>query len=234
MGEALALLDHTTRRAPCEARHLVLDRPYQWGKTRLARSSGAMAPTGRATSPPPSEVHRHRSRAPAFFTATKGCAFSLRFERTVGTRGKGEGERTVEGEGHAQHAGQYRSKPRPCGGTGSPPRLGPNSTEQLSGLHITRCGARPVRSYCVRHLIPLSAPSGSKRVTTGVGVRQVGSGRPCCCLSKRIRKEQPDELPPSSVQTGQATFSDTSRSGRRGRGGSGRRGGRNPCPASPS
>src|SRR5260370_37935599 len=98
------------------------------------------------------------------------------------------------------------------------------------GAEPAQCGARPVRNYCVRHRIPLSAPSGSKCVTTGVGVRQVGSGRPFRCLSKRIRKEQPDELPPSSVQTGQATFSDTSRSGRRGRGG----GGPPPPPPTPS
>jgi hypothetical protein len=233
MGEALALLDHTTQRAPCGTSYLVLDRSYLYGKTQLARSSGVMVPAGRATSPAPFEVHALGSRAPAFFTTTTGCALCIRFERTVGTRGKGEGKRTADGGGHAQHPGQYRSEPRPCGGTGLPSRFGPNSIEQLSGLHIARCGARPVRKHCVRHLISLSAPSGSKRVTTGVGVKQVGSGRPFCCLSKRIRKEQPDELPPSSVQTGQATFSDTSRGlrrGRRGRGG----GGRNPCPASPS
>ena len=99
IGEALALLDHTTRRAPCGSSHLVVDRSYQWEKSQLARSSGVMLPAGRSTSPAPSEIHAHRSRAPAFVTTTTGCAHSRRFERTVGTRGKGEGERTVEGEG---------------------------------------------------------------------------------------------------------------------------------------
>ena len=95
MGEALALLDHTTQRAPCGTSYLVLDRSYLYGKTQLARSSGVMVPAGGPTSPAPSEVHARRSRAPAFFTTTTGCAHSRRFERTVGTRG--EGERTVEG-----------------------------------------------------------------------------------------------------------------------------------------
>src|SRR5258706_11431279 len=146
MGEALALLDHTTRRGPRGTSHLVLDRSYLCGKTQLARSSGVMVPAGRATSPAPFEVHALRSRAPAFFTTTTGCALCIRFERTVGTRGKGEGKRTADGGGHAQHPGQYRSEPRPCGGTGLPSRFDPNSIEQLSGLHIARCGARPVRS----------------------------------------------------------------------------------------
>ena len=146
IGEALALLDHTTQRAPCGTSHLVLDRSYLYGKTQLARSSGVMVPAGRATSPAPFEVHALRSRAPAFFTTTTGSALCIRLERTVGTRGKGEGKRTAGGGGHAQHPGQYRSEPRPCGGTGLPSRFGPNSIEQLNGLHIAQCGARPVRS----------------------------------------------------------------------------------------
>jgi hypothetical protein len=196
MGEALALLDHTTRRAPCGTRHLVLDRPYQWGKTRLARSSGVMAPTGRATSPAPSEVHGHRSRAPACFTPTTGCAFSLRFERTVGTRGKGEGERTVEGGGHAQHARQYRSEPHPCGGTGSPHRFGPNSIEQLSGLHITRCGARPVRSPPSAELLR-EAPDPAER-----SVREQTRDDWCRCETGRLR--QTVLLPKQADQKGAA------------------------------
>jgi len=164
IGEALALLDHTTRRAPCGTSHLVLDRSYQWEKSQLARSSGVMVPAGGPTSPAPSEVHARRSRAPAFFTTTTGCAHSRRFERTVGTRGKGEGKRTADGGGHAQYPGQYRSEPYPCGGTGLPFRFGPDSIEQLSGLHIARCGARPVRSLPSAELLRYASDPAERSV----------------------------------------------------------------------
>src|SRR5258708_20424967 len=129
IGEALALLDHTTRRAPCGTSHLVLDRSYQWEKSQLARSSGVMLPAGRPTSPVPSEVHAHRSRAPAFVTTTTGCAHSRRFERTVGTRGRGEGERTVEGEGMPA------------------PLAGPEQTAPLRGYWPPLHGSAQIRNH---------------------------------------------------------------------------------------
>jgi len=95
---------------------------------------------------------------------------------------EGRGSARWRGGGHAKHPGQYRSEPYPCGGTGLPFRFGPDSIEQLSGLHIARCGARPVRNLPSAELLRYASDPAER------SVREQMRDDWCRCETGRLRQ----------------------------------------------